>query len=39
VVDAVKDWREPAIRLGISKKEMDMFGVIFTNKTINRNRQ
>jgi serine/threonine-protein kinase HipA len=39
VLGAVKDWREPAIRLGISKKEMDMFGVIFTNKTIIRNRQ
>jgi serine/threonine-protein kinase HipA len=39
VLGAVKDWREPAIRLGISKKEMDMFGAIFTNKTINRNKQ
>jgi serine/threonine-protein kinase HipA len=39
VLGAVKDWREPAIRLGISKKEMDMFDVIFTNKTIIRNRQ
>ena len=25
VIDAVKNWREMAIRLGLSKREMDMF--------------
>lgn len=26
VIEAVKGWRGPAVRLGISKREMDMFG-------------
>ena len=29
VVEAVKGWRELAVRLGISKREMDMFSGVF----------
>lgn len=31
VVEAVKGWRELAVRLGISKREMDMFGGVLDN--------
>lgn len=34
VVDAVKGWHELAVRLGISKREMDLFRDVFERNTI-----
>ncbi len=34
VVDAVKGWHELAVRLGISKREIDMFREVFERNTI-----
>lgn len=33
VIDAVKNWRELAIRLGLSKREMEMFAGVFERRT------
>lgn len=33
VIDAVRNWRELAIRLGLPKKEMDMFAGVFERRT------
>ena len=32
VTEAVKGWRELAVRLGISKREMDMFGGVLDER-------
>ena len=32
VVEAVKEWRELAVRLGISKSEMDMFSGVLDGR-------
>ena len=32
VIEVVKGWRELATRLGISKREMDMFGGVFDKR-------
>ena len=32
VIDAVKDWRKLALRLGISPREMDIFGRVFDSR-------
>lgn len=34
VIDAVKNWREVAVRLGISKREMDMFAGVLDERCI-----
>ena len=33
VIDAVKNWRDLAIRLGLSKREMEMFAGVFERRT------
>ena len=32
VIDAVQDWRSQAIRLGISKREMDVFASVLDSR-------
>lgn len=32
VIDAVKNWRELAIRLGLSKREMEMFAGVLDER-------
>ena len=34
VVSAIKDWRSIAIRLGISKREMDMFASVLDGRGV-----
>ena len=34
VIDAVKNWRELAIRLGLSKREMEMFAGVLDERII-----
>jgi len=34
VVEAMRGWREPAVRLGMSKREMDMFGEVLDDPNL-----
>lgn len=35
VINAVKDWRSLAVRLGISKREIDLFSSVLDSRVLN----